>query len=327
MAGFVALQASELSITETGGSILVPVIRTGDLTGTVTVTYGITSETATPGADYAGTGGTVVFAENQDRAYIEVPIIDDGIGEATETLVVSLVNVENGFLQAPRTARIDILDDETPATQPTEPLLLPIYDVQQEVLWSGLDLPIDMIFMPTDLTRAYVAEKGGIIKIMDTTTGTQVATLMDLSGVVNNVQDRGLLDIVLNPNFPAEPYLYAFYVVDPPGVTGTGNDGIDGGGNRYAHLMRYTLDAATGYTTVVPGSALQLLGGAGRTASDISGLGAIDSTAPENVGLISSERYVDPADPNPPLVIDGIKQDYIKVDFTLARRWLPGVRT
>ena len=81
------------------------------------------------------------------------------------------------------------------------------------------------------------------------------------------------MDIALHPNFgqtvlPGEDevnYVYAFYIVDPPETAenppGT-NVGPEGGGNRFAYLVRFTADAATNYTTAVPSSEVVLLGGA-----------------------------------------------------------------
>ncbi len=119
------------------------------------------------------------------------------------------------------------------------------------------------------------------------------------------------MDIALHPDFgtpvlPGQPehnYVYAFYVVDPPDTVGKqGNAGQDGGGNRFAYLVRFTADATTNYTTAVPGSEVILLGGAGRTLQDISGAGAVDSTSnisqPES-GFNAQTGYVD---------------NYIKVD-------------
>ena len=125
-----------------------------------------------------------------------------------------------------------------------------------------------------------------------------VSTFIDISAKVNDNGDRGLLDIALHPNFgqpvqPGQPehnYVYAFYVVDPPGTVGNPDPdaGPDGGGNRFAYLVRFTADAATNYTTAVPGSEVILLGGVAvpgvaglqpRTLQDISGAGAVDSTS------------------------------------------------
>ena len=121
MSGFVFLEASELSVGESDGQILVPVVRTGDLSAPVTVTFGITGLDATPGEDFVELTGTVVIPVDVDRAWITVEILDDFVGESSETLVVSIINIDSGTLQAPRTARVVILDDETPVTEPTEP--------------------------------------------------------------------------------------------------------------------------------------------------------------------------------------------------------------
>ncbi len=86
---------------------------------------------------------------------------------------------------------------------------------------------------------------------------------IDISGQVNNHDDRGLLDIALHPDFPNTPYLYLLYTYDPPQVYQNLNDelaGPDKGGNRVGRLIRVTADAATNYTTAVAGSEVVLLG-------------------------------------------------------------------
>ena len=87
----------------------------------------------------------------------------------------------------------------------------------------------------------------------------------------------------------------------------TGNAGLDGDGNRYAYLSRFTAstDVVNGhsYLTAVPDSEVVLLGGAGQSLADISGIGAIDSTI--DFSLPASD--VDPA-------TGDFIEDYIKVD-------------
>ncbi|WP_141562702.1 PQQ-dependent sugar dehydrogenase, partial [Mycobacterium neglectum] len=177
-------------------------------------------------------------------------------------------------------------------------------------------------FAPHDPSLIYVAEKGGVIKVFNVDTGVQQAIFIDISSKVNDIQDRGLLDIVLHPNFgqpvqPGQPehnFIYAFYVVDPPDAVGNPDPEArpDGGGNRFAYLVRFTANAATNYTTAVPGSEVILLGGVvvpgvaelqPRTLQHISGAGAIDSTndigLPESGFDAQTGEYVD---------------NYIKVD-------------
>ncbi len=300
-------------VGEANGTVMVPIVRTGDLTRPSTIEYGITSDTATAGEDYIGGNGTITMAVGQDRAYIPVQILDDDLSEPTETFVVSLINVDSAStILYPRTARIEILDDENPVSDPASPPLTSNYVVAEQVVVSGLNQPIAFEFAPHDPSMMYIAEKGGVIKVFDTDTGQQ-STFIDISSKVNDIQDRGLIDIALHPDFgkPVEPgqpehnYIYAFYVVDPPDTVGNPNSnaGPDGGGNRFAYLVRYTADPATDYTTAIPDSEVILLGGAGQTLQDISGAGAVDSTSnigqPESGFNSQTGEYVD---------------DYIKVD-------------
>ena len=210
--------------------------------------------------------------------------------EPTETFVVSIINVDSAStILYPRTARIEILDDENPVSDPASPPLTSNYVVTEQVVVSGLNQPIAFEFAPHDPSLIYIAEKGGVIKVFDTDTGAQ-STFIDISSEVNNIQDRGLMDIALHPDFgtPVEPgqpehnYVYAFYVVDPPDTIGNTNSnaGPDGGGNRFAYLVRYTADPATNYTTVLPDSEVILLGGAGQTLRTSAAPGPSTAPAP-----------------------------------------------
>ncbi len=308
-------------IGEAAGTVMVSIVRTGDLTRQSTIEYGITPDTATAGVDYVGGNGTITMSPGQDRAVIPVQIINDTLPEPTETFVVSIINVDSGSkILYPRTARVDILDDENPVVDPPLPPLTSNYTVTEQVVASGLNEPLAFEFSPHNPSLVYVAEKGGVIKVFDVNTGARRSTFIDISPKVNDIQDRGLLDIALHPDFgtPVQPgqqehnYLYAFYVVDPPDTVGnpSPNAAPDGGGNRFAYLVRFTADVATNYTTAVPGSEVILLGGAPgvdnlqpRTLQDISGAGTVDSTdnftQPESGFNAETGQYVD---------------NYIKVD-------------
>ena len=98
------------------------------------------------------------------------------------------------------------------------------------------------------------------------------------------------MDIAIHPDLENSPYLYAFYVVDPPGAAAnTGNAGLDGDGNRFSHLVRYTLDESTGYTSIVQGSEVVILGGGAQTFDDISGRGVLDFTSPTFADRVASD--------------------------------------
>ncbi len=144
---------------------------------------------------------------------------------------------------------------------PADPPLNPTGDVVEQNIYTGLVQPLAIQWSP-DGRNIYIAEKAGVIKVArdDATTPT---VLLDISDQVNNIQDRGLLDIALHPNFQSNGFIYLLYTYDPPEVfdnTGNANAKPDGGGNRAGRLMRVTADASTGFTTIVAGSEVTLLG-------------------------------------------------------------------
>ena len=148
---------------------MVPIVRTGDLNRVSTIEYGITPDTATAGVDYVGGTGIVTMEAGVARVFVTVPIINDALSEPTETFVVSIINVDVGH-SFYRTARIDILDDESPVVDPTSPPLSSDYVVtEQPVISGGLTQPLAFEFADHDPSLIYVAEKGGVIKVFDMT--------------------------------------------------------------------------------------------------------------------------------------------------------------
>ncbi|KAA1260984.1 Soluble aldose sugar dehydrogenase YliI precursor [Rubripirellula obstinata] len=143
----------------------------------------------------------------------------------------------------------------------SDPEVNPSGDIVEQDLITGLDQPLAVDFSQ-DGRNLYIAEKAGVIKVArDGSSNANV--VLDISDKVNNVQDRGLIDFALDPNFQSNGYIYLLYTYDPPEVfdnVGNANAGPDGRGNRAGRLSRYTLDASTGFTTVVGGSEEILLG-------------------------------------------------------------------
>jgi glucose/arabinose dehydrogenase len=313
MPGHVFLATPEVSADEADGTVIERIARTGPADAAVTVTYGLTAGTATEGADFVGGTGTVVIPAGADHVDLPIRILDDALPEPTEGFVLSIINVDGATLVAPRTSRVSILDDEAPAPPPDPtPALTPRYDVRQVPLVDGLDQPIRFAMSPVVPTQAYVAEKPGRTVLADLATGA-VTPLLDISGAVNEHQDRGLLDIALDPDFGQNGHIYAFVVVDPPDTAGrTGNAGPDGAGNRYVQVLRFTADAAAGFAAIDPDSREVLLGGAGHTLEDISGAGALDFTEPDHADWPASDRWANPA--NPVAMEGGFKRDFVKAD-------------
>jgi Ca2+-binding RTX toxin-like protein len=309
MASNVFLRSIEQSVTE-GGTVLIEIMRSGSLDNAVTVTYGVYGDSAIFVRDYDSASGSVVIPATATHVFVPFHSLDNGLDIPSTVATFTLISATDSSLLAPRTDRITILDAVNPPQPPFPPTQVSPYDVTKVPLVTGLAQPLGFSFSPFAPNQAYVASKGGQITLADLTTGAQ-SLVLDLSSVANAKGDRGLLSIALNPDLANNPYLYAFYVVDPADTAGkTGNAAPDGGGNRFAYLERFTLDAATGYKTVVAGSGQIMLGGAGTSLADISGGGALDFSNPAHAGLPASDRLTGTAS----RMINGIRQDYLKVD-------------
>jgi glucose/arabinose dehydrogenase len=313
MSGSVFQAATEISVGERDGRLTVTFLRTGDLSKPVDVIYDITTESATQGIDFTGASGTVRFQAGADQAKITIDILNDALFEQTETFIVSLVSVgPGGSLSVPRTLRVNILDDENPVLPPATPPLVSEYRVTMERIVENLDQPINMEFSASNPDLAYVAQKGGLIRVVNVKTGEDLGVFLDLTRQVNEAEDHGLIDIALHPDFSNNPYVYAFYVADPPEAGTSGYPGLDQNLNRYSHVVRYTADASQGFLRAIPNSGVVLVGNTGQSMADISGGGRLNYSSPTYASEVSSERFINPANPAP--VIDGFKQNYLRVD-------------
>jgi glucose/arabinose dehydrogenase len=83
---------------------------------------------------------------------------------------------------------------------------------QEKTVFSGLTEPTTVQFSRDG--RVFVAEKSGLIKVFDDLSDTTPTTFADLRTQVHNFWDRGMLGMVLDPNFPTDPYVYVLYTRD-----------------------------------------------------------------------------------------------------------------
>lgn len=118
----------------------------------------------------------------------------------------------------------------------------------------------DIVAIPGSTNRLLAAHQDGRIFLVEN--GTLVSTpFADLRDEVNGTRDRGLLGLAVDPNFPAEPYVYALYTYDPPqAANGTGLAGRDGNGNRAGRLVRLTARADRDFRQAQDGEGQVLLG-------------------------------------------------------------------
>jgi hypothetical protein len=79
----------------------------------ITVNYATSDGTAQAGSDYTATSGTLTFNPGETSKSFTVPIIDDIVGEANETLTVSLSNPTNATLGSPSSTTLTIRANDT----------------------------------------------------------------------------------------------------------------------------------------------------------------------------------------------------------------------
>ena len=122
------LSISGVTVTEGSGSAVFRVGLNKQSGDVVTVVYATSDGTATAGADYAATGGTLTFEPGETRQTISVEVLDDDEVEGDETFTVRLSNARNATLGV-QEATGTIRDDESDGGRPPGLPELVIYDV------------------------------------------------------------------------------------------------------------------------------------------------------------------------------------------------------
>lgn len=83
---------------------------------------------------------------------------------------------------------------------------------QDQVVFEDLEEPTMFRFAPDG--RVFVAEKAGKILVFDSFSDDEPTVFADFRTDAFDAEDRGLLAIALDPDFPARPYVYALYTYD-----------------------------------------------------------------------------------------------------------------
>ncbi|MGI9473202.1 MAG: lectin-like domain-containing protein [Rubripirellula sp.] len=110
----ISLDTNLVIASETQGSIVLQLNRVGDLSGQATVGYRTYDGTAIADEDFDGVSGTATFESGESTAFVTINLIDDSDAEGTESLTFTIDGPTGATLAAPRTATIQILDDEQP---------------------------------------------------------------------------------------------------------------------------------------------------------------------------------------------------------------------
>ncbi len=75
---------------------LVQIVRTGGITGTLTVNLSTSNGTATTGSDYTSVSTTLVFQPGETNKFVAIPIINDAIDEGLEYVNLTLTKLSGG---------------------------------------------------------------------------------------------------------------------------------------------------------------------------------------------------------------------------------------
>ena len=113
--GNIQFKSASLNVLEDVVNATITVIRIGGSKGTLSVNYGSADGTATAGSDYSAVSGALVFGDGETSKTFTIPIVNDGISEPSETLLLAL----SGFADLEQmgnqtTATVTIQDDSTP---------------------------------------------------------------------------------------------------------------------------------------------------------------------------------------------------------------------
>jgi glucose/arabinose dehydrogenase/chitodextrinase len=97
---------------------------------------------------------------------------------------------------------------------------------QQSTVITGLNTPMDVEVASNG--QVLVAEKSGQIKSFSSLSDPTPTVVADLRTQVHNFSARGLMSLAVDPNFPAQPYVYVYYTLDAriggtPPLYGTGS--------------------------------------------------------------------------------------------------------
>lgn len=107
---------------------------------------------------------------------------------------------------------------------------------------SGLSGPLSLSFLPDGSGRAVLVQQSGAIRAWD---GASVSTLHTMAEVNTNGNERGLLGVAVDPDWPVRPYVYVHYTANtaPP----------------YVQVARFTLTQPGGGLALDPVSKLVLI--------------------------------------------------------------------
>lgn len=196
----IQLTAASATVSESQTSLSIGVKLTtpggGATTCAVTVAYDTTPGTATPGADYAKTSGTLTFAAgtpSNTTQNVMVSLLSDTTNEPNETLTFLLASTTGATIGAPAAELVTILDDDA----------APVMAIEQPGAGATVKTPFAVLGWAIDST---VATGTGVdaIHVYATPTGGSASLL----GVATYGQARGDVGALYGSRFSNSGYVF-----------------------------------------------------------------------------------------------------------------------
>ncbi|MFN2511684.1 MAG: carboxypeptidase regulatory-like domain-containing protein [Pyrinomonadaceae bacterium] len=122
--------SANYTVEEGGGSILITVTRAGSTATAATVDYATSDGTARQNSDYILAAGRLIFAPGEGSKTFQVLIVDNAHSEGNQNLNLSLQDPTASGLNAPGSAVLNIIDNDTTAAS-SNPLEDPTFFVTQ----------------------------------------------------------------------------------------------------------------------------------------------------------------------------------------------------
>jgi hypothetical protein len=107
-----SFSSSSYKVAEAAGSAEITILRSGPATGEAGVHFATADGTAKAGSDYSAVSADVHFAPGETSKPVQIPIVNDSIGEGDETVGLSLSSPSGGVLGTPSSATLQIIDDD-----------------------------------------------------------------------------------------------------------------------------------------------------------------------------------------------------------------------
>ncbi|MBL8073812.1 MAG: PQQ-dependent sugar dehydrogenase, partial [Nitrospira sp.] len=95
--------------------------------------------------------------------------------------------------------------DSTTRDSPSAPTSLKL-----QMVASDLTAPVFLTAPPGDLSRLFVVEQSGRIKILERATGSRLGTFLTLTGITNG-GEQGLLGLAFDPQYQSNGRFFVYY--------------------------------------------------------------------------------------------------------------------